>query len=148
VATSAASSVEEYLAELPPERAEVVDEVRRVVLEHLPEGVAEGMNFGMIAYEIPLERYPDTYNGQPLMYAALAAQKHHYALYLHSVYASDDIETKLRAAYSEAGIPLDMGKSCVRFKRLDQFLPEAIGEAVGACTVEEYIDLYERSRRR
>ncbi len=146
--TSRAASVEEYLAELPPERAEVVDEVRRVVLDHLPDGVVEGMNFGMIAYEIPLERYPDTYNGQPLMYAALAAQKHHFALYLHSVYASDDIEANLRAAYAEAGVPLDMGKSCVRFRRLDQFVPEAIGAAIAACSVEDYIDLYERSRRR
>jgi len=140
--------VEEYLAELPPDRAEVVETVRRVVLDHLPEGVEEGMNFGMIAYQIPLERYPDTYNGQPLVYAALAAQKHHFALYLHSVYASDDIAAELRAAYAAAGIPLDMGKSCIRFKRLDQFVPDAIGAALEACTVEGYIDLYERSRRR
>jgi hypothetical protein len=80
---SNATTVDEYVAELPADRAAVIEEVRRLVLEHVPAGIEESMNFGMIAYEIPLATYPDTYNGQPLMYAALAAQKHHYALYLH-----------------------------------------------------------------
>jgi uncharacterized protein YdhG (YjbR/CyaY superfamily) len=145
---SAAASVEEYLAELPPDRAVVIEEVRQLVLDNLPDGVEESMNFGMIAYEIPLQRYPMTYNGQPLMYAALAAQKHHYALYLHSVYASRAVEQRLRDAYAEADTKLDVGKSCVRFKRLDQLLPEALAEAIGAVTVEGYIDIYEASRQR
>lgn len=145
---SSAATVEEYLAELPPERAAVVDSVRRVVLEHLPAGIEEAMNFGMIAYEIPLDRYPDTYNGQPLMYAALAAQKHHYALHLHSVYTSGPVEERLRRAYDEAGVELDLGKSCLRFRRFDQFLPDAVGEAIGAMTVDEYLDHYEASRSR
>ena len=117
------------------------------MLDNLPDGVVETMNWGMIAYEIPLERYPDTYNGQPLLYAALAAQKHHDALYLHSVYSSDAVAERLRRAYGAAGKKLDVGRSCVRFKRLDQLLPEAIAEAVAAVTVDEYIDRYEASRR-
>ena len=144
--TSAAANVEEYLAELPPDRAEVVETVRRVVLDHLPEGVEEGMNFGMIAYQIPLERYPDTYNGQPLVYAALAAQKHHFALYLHSVYASDDIAAELRAAYAAAGIPLDMGKSCIRFKKVETIPYELIGELCGKMTVDDWVALYGKYR--
>ena len=104
---SKAGSVEEYIAELPPERAAVIEEVRELVLDNLPEGVEETMNFGMISYEIPLERYPETYNGQPLMYVALAAQKHHYALYLHSVYADQDVADALGEAYREADVELD-----------------------------------------
>jgi hypothetical protein len=145
--SSAASSVEEYLAELPDDRAEVIDQVRELVLANLPDGVVETMNWGMIAYEIPLDRCPDTYNGQPLLYAALAAQKHHFALYLHSVYSSEAAAERLRRAYDDAGMKLDVGRSCVRFKRLDQLLPEAIAEAVAAVTVDQFIDRYEASRR-
>lgn len=148
MARSAATNVEEYLAELPPERAGVIAEVREIVLANLPFGVEESMNFGMIAYEIPLSRYPETYNGQPLMYAALAAQKHHYALYLHSVYASGTVEERLRAGYEAAGKRLDMGKSCVRFKRLDQLERDSLADVIGAVSVDDYIELYEASRRR
>ena len=79
---SRAKTVSEYLAGLPPERCGVVEQVRDVILRHLPDGYVETMNWGMISYEIPLERYPDTYNKKPLSYAALAAQKRHYAVYL------------------------------------------------------------------
>jgi hypothetical protein len=146
--SSAASTVEEYLAELPPERAAVIEQVRELVLANLPSGVVETMNWGMIAYEIPLERHADTYNGQPLLYAALAAQKRHYALYLHSVYASEDVAERLRAAYDDAGMKLDVGRSCVRFTRLDRLLPDAVAEAISAVTVDEYIELYEAARAR
>ncbi len=144
---SSATSVEEYIAELPAERAEVIGNVRQLVLDNLPAGVEETVNWGMIAYEIPLERYPETYNGQPLMYAGLAAQKHHNALYLHSVYSSEEVEQALRDAYAEAGVKLDVGKSCVRFKRLDQLVPDALAAAISAVTVDEYIERYEASRR-
>jgi len=144
---SAAANVEEYIAELPPERADVVEQVRQLVLDNLPDGVEEAMNWGMISYEIPLSRYPDTYNGQPLMYAGLAAQKHHYSLYLHSVYSSEVVEQALRDAYAEAGMKLDVGKSCVRFKRPDQILPDALAESIRAVTVDQYIERYEASRR-
>jgi len=145
--SSAATSVEEYLAELPDDRAEVIEQVRTLVLANVPDGVVESMNWGMIAYEIPLDRYPDTYNGQPLLYAALAAQKHHYALYLHGVYASEEDAGRLQRAYDEADMKLDVGRSCVRFKRLDQLLPEAIADSVGAVTVDEFIRRYEAARR-
>ena len=145
---SAAASVEEYLAELPPDRAAVISDVRELVLDNLPDGIEESMNFGMIAYEIPLSRYPDTYNGQPLMFVALAAQKNHYALYLHGVYSSEPIAERLSDAYAEAGMKLDMGKSCVRFRRPEQLWTSAIADAIGAVTVEGFIDLYESARQR
>jgi hypothetical protein len=102
----------------------------------------------MISYEIPLSHYPDTYNGQPLMLVALAAQKNYYALYLHGVYSPEPIAERLRDAYTEAGMKLDMGKSCVRFRRPDQLLPRAIAEAISGVTVEGFIDLYESARQR
>lgn len=144
---SAAANVEEYLTELPPDRAVVISDVRELVLDNLPDGIEESMNFGMIAYEIPLSRYPDTYNGQPLLFVALAAQKNHYALYLHGVYSSELISDRLRRAYDEAGMKLDMGKSCVRFRRPDQLLTPAIAEAIRAVTVEGFIELYESTRQ-
>jgi uncharacterized protein YdhG (YjbR/CyaY superfamily) len=143
---SRAETVEDYLAELPTERAAVIEEVRDLVLANLPDG-EEAMHVGVISYEIPLSRYTHTYNGQPLMYAAVAAQKHHYALYLHSVYADEEVESALRDAYREAGIKLDAGRSCVRFKRLDQLLPAAVAAAIAAITVDDFITRYESSRR-
>lgn len=143
---SAATTVGEYIAELAPERAEIVADVRQLVLANVPDGVVESMNFGMIVYEIPLERYPETYNKQPLMYAALTANKNNYSLHLHGVYASTKVEQQLRDAYSAADMKLDMGKSCVRFKRLDQLVPAAIATAMQSVSVDHYIELYEASR--
>ena len=80
MASSSATTVAKYLASLPAERRKVVAAVRKMVLKHLPAGYQETMGWGMICYGIPLETYPDTYNGQPLCYTALAAQKNHYAL--------------------------------------------------------------------
>ena len=80
---SNAKNVAEYLDELPDERQEAIEEVRQVILENLPDGYREAMDYGMIVYVVPLEVYPDTYNGQPLMYAGLASQKNHMAVYLN-----------------------------------------------------------------
>lgn len=145
---SKAGTVEEYLEELPEERRAVVAAVRDVVLDHLPEGYEETMRWGMISYEIPLSRYPDTYNKQPLSFVALAAQKNHYALYLMSCYQDSESEALLRRGFEEAGKKLDMGKSCVRFKRLEDLPLEAVGRVVAATPPEAMIATYEASRRR
>jgi uncharacterized protein YdhG (YjbR/CyaY superfamily) len=147
MASSSAATVQEYLAELPPERREVVSAVRDVVLRNLPEGYREGMSFGMIGWGIPLERYPDTYNKQPLGYAALAAQKNYYALYL-SVYQDPQQETTFREEFAKAGKKLDMGKSCVRFRKLEDLPLDVIGWTIAATPPEELIRVYEASRRR
>ena len=146
--SSRAATVEEYLAELPPERAEVVAAVRATILDRLPPGYEETMNWGMICYEIPLARYPDTYNGQPLGVVALAAQKRHYALYLNAVYGSPALLEQLRAAYAAAGTRFDMGKSCLRFRDLDGIELDAVGDVLAGVTPEQFIAQYEASRSR
>lgn len=145
---SKAETVEAYLEELPEERRAVVAAVRDVVRENLPEGYEEAMRWGMISYEVPLARYPTTYNKQPLSYVALAAQKNHYALYMMSCYESSESEAMLRRGFEAAGKKLDMGKCCVRFKRLEDVPLEVVGEVVAATPVERMIETHEASRRR
>jgi hypothetical protein len=148
MAHSAAATVDEYLAELPEERRAVVSAVRDLVRRSLPDGYEETMNWGMISYEVPLARYPDTYNGQPLSYVALAAQKSYYALYLNCVYQSEERAAALTDAFARAGKKLDMGKSCVRFRRLDDLALDAIAGSVASTPPDAFIAAYEESRRR
>jgi len=143
---SDATSVTEYLATLPPERRDAIKEVRGEILAKLPEGFVETMNWGMISYEVPLERYPDTYNGKPLMYAALASQKNHMAVYLTGVYTNDTTRDAFLDAYRASGKKLDMGKSCVRFTKLENLPVELIGDAIASMSVDEFIDAYEKGR--
>jgi len=147
MAKSNATTVDEYLAELPPERREVISAVRQVIRQNLPQGYREAMNWGMISYELPLERYPNTYNGQPLNYAALAAQKNYYAIYLPTVYQDARQEKWFREEFERAGKKLDMGKSCVRFRSLDDLPLDLIGKVVASTPPEKLIAAYESSRR-
>ncbi len=144
---SKATTVEEYLQELPPERREVVSKVREIILQNLPQGYAETMNWGMISYEIPLEDYPNTYNGKPLGYLALAAQKQKYSLYMLGVYRDSKQEAKLKEGFKKAGMKMDLGKSCVRFRRLDDIPLNTIGELIASTPPKKLIDLYEKSRK-
>ena len=143
---SKAATPEAYIAELPPERQELVMRVRDLVNANLPSGYVERMSWGMISWELPLERYPDTYNGQPLVYAALAAQKSHTALYLNCIYASDERTQRLQQAYAAAGKKLDMGKSCIRFKKADQLAEDVLADAIRSVPVEDFVAEYEKSR--
>jgi hypothetical protein len=146
VATSDATTVQEYVNALPADRRAVVSAVRDVILANLPAGYREAMNGGVITYEIPLERYPNTYNRQPLMYVALAAQKNHYALYLMCVYQSADKQEWMKDQFHRAGKKLDMGKSCVRFRKLDDLPLDVIAQVVASATPDDYIAAYEASR--
>lgn len=137
-----------YLASLPAERRKVIAKVRSVVKKHLPKGYVETMNWGMISYEVPLSRYPVTYNKQPLMYMALAAQKNNYALYMTNVYADAGLRGKLEAAYKAAGLKLDMGKGCLRFKSLDDIPLDVIAEIVAATPVERRIATEESRKKK
>lgn len=145
---SNAHTVEEYLAELPPERRKALEELRRTILDNLPEGYEEVMNWGMITYQVPLERYPDTYNGRPLMYAALASQKRHMALYLSAIYMDEVERGRFEREYRESGKRYDAGKSCVRFRKLEDLPVKLIGRSIAAYQVEEFIDRVELGRRR
>lgn len=145
--SSKATTPTAYLASLPPERRKVIAAVRAVVKKRLPTGYVETMNWGMLSYEIPLSRYPDTYNKQPLMYVALAAQKNNYALYLTGTSADPALMAKLAAAYAAAGKTLDTGKSCLRFKTLDEVPLDVIGDIIASTPVERRIEVAEAARR-
>ncbi len=142
--SSDAETVDEYLAELSEDWREAVARVRDIVLANLPDGVVEVMNWGMITYEIPLATYPNTYNGQPLMFAALASQKRHMALYLHSVCADEGARDRFEQAYRETGKRMDIGKSCVRFRSLLDLPLDVVADAIAAVDVPTYLETYER----
>ena len=146
MASSSAETVEEYLGELPDERRDAIAEVREAILANLPDGIVETMAFGMIAYEIPLEVFPDTYNKKPLLYAALASQKNHMAVYLHSIYTNDQDSEWFAEKYRATGKKFDMGKSCVRFKKIDQLPVDLIGEAIAKVSLDQFLDYYRASR--
>ncbi len=143
MAQSKAQTVEEYLAELPIDRREAIVAVRKVILAHLPQGYEETMQFGMIGYVIPLERYPKTYNQQALQYAALASQKNYMSLYLMNIYGDKETQEWFTEQYRASGKRLDMGKSCVRFKKLEDLPIHLIGQAIARTTVAEFIKRYE-----
>lgn len=143
---SEAENVEEYIAGLPEGRREAIRAVRELILANLPEGYAEEMAFGMIGYVVPLERCPDTYNGRPLSYAALASQKNHMSLYLMSVYG--EAGEAFRERWAATGKKLDMGKSCVRFRSLDDLALDVIAAEIAANPVDLHIEHYEAAQRR
>jgi hypothetical protein len=144
--TSRATTVQEYLAALPPDRREAVEAVRRVILENLPAGFEEGLDFGMIGYHVPLSRYPGTYNGHPLAVAALASQKGYMAVYLTSVYGDPALKSWFEAEYARRGKKLDMGKSCVRFKSLDDLPLDLLGETIARVDLDTFLARYEAAR--
>jgi len=148
VVQSKAATPEAYLAELEPERASVISAVRDMVNAALPAGYVERMAWGMIGWEVPIEVSGPTYNGQPLSYAGLAAQKNYNALYLNCVYTSEERTRRLKQAWAAAGKTLDMGKSCLRFKRLDDLALDALRDEIASTTPEQFIAIYETSRTR
>jgi len=148
---SKAKTVEAYLAELPEDRREAISAVRDVIRENLPEGYAEGMAYGMIGYHVPHEVYPAGYHcdpKQPLPFAALASQKNHMALYLMCVYGDAGTEAWFRKEWAATGKKLDMGKSCVRFRKLADVPLAVVGRVIRRVPVEEYVARYEATLRR
>lgn len=136
---SKAATVDEYLSELPDERRNAIGKVRQTILDNLPQGYEEAMNWGVITYQVPLETCPDTYNGQPLMYAALASQKNYMAVYLTGIYMSDEARSRFEAAYKATGKRLDVGKSCVRFRKLEDLPLQLIGESIASEDIEGFV---------
>jgi hypothetical protein len=142
----AAASVTEILAALPPERRAALAQVRDVIRKHLPRGFEEAAASGMITYQVPLSRYPDTYNGQPLWLAALANQKHYMSLYLMSAYGDPAILADLKAGFQAAGKKLDMGKSCVHFRSADDLPLDVIGRIIGRISVDAWVAMAEAAK--
>jgi uncharacterized protein YdhG (YjbR/CyaY superfamily) len=125
---------------MPPERRLAIEKVRQTILENLPEGYEEALNWGMITYQVPLEVYPETYNKKPLMYAALANQKNHMAVYLTGIYMDETLNQDFEEKYRQTGKRYDVGKSCVRFRTLDDLPLELIGESIKAIDMQEFIE--------
>ncbi len=149
---SKAATVSAYLESLPPDRREAIDAVRKVILANLDKDLAEGMTYGMIGYFVPHTIYPAGYHcdpRQPLPYAGLASQKGHMSLYLMSLYGAGlpgpatDLQNWFRAAWAKTGKKLDMGKACIRFKKLADLPLDLIGEAIRRVPARTYIDTYE-----
>jgi hypothetical protein len=136
---SHAATAEEYLEQLPEDRRTALSTVRDVINKHLPEGYVESMDWGMIAWNVPLELEPDTPNGKPLCYAALASHKNHMSLYLMGLYTDGPELAWFRERYDDNGVKLDMGKSCVRFKRLDDLMLDVLGDTIAMIPVDEFV---------
>lgn len=136
----------EYLAALAPDRRAVLEPVHDVVQAAVPAGFERTVEFGMLSWVVPLSRFPDTYNGRPLAYVSLAAQKRHCSLYLMGLHTSTERELAFRQRWTAEGRTLDMGKACLRFRRLEDLDLGLVAEAVASPGVEEYLQLCARAR--
>jgi len=145
---SKSSTVAEYLAELPEDRRQAIEAVRQVVLKNLDKDYEEGIQYGMIGYYVPHRVYPAGYHcdpRQPLPFAGLASQKNYMSLYLMCTYGNTDHAKWFQEAWAKTGKKLDMGKSCVRFKKLDDLALDVIGEAIRRVPAKKYIEYCEKS---
>jgi len=145
--TSNAATVEDYLKSLPADRRVAINAVRQVILAHLPQGYEECMSYGMIGYVVPHRLYPAGYHCDPklpLPYANLASQKNHMALYLMTVYGDPATAQWFRKAWQAAGKKLNMGKCCVRFKKLEEVPLEVVGQVIARVPVANYIARVEK----
>lgn len=145
---SKATTVADYLAELPADRRKTISKVRAVIRKHLPKGYEETIGYGMICYSVPLSVFPDTYNGRPMCYAALAAQKHYCAIYLMNVYGDTATAKAFRDGFRKAGKKLDMGKSCVRFRTADDLPLDVIGRTIAGTPLNAFLAMYEKAKKR
>ena len=136
----------QYIASLPADRAKTIATVRALVNKHIPRGYDECIVWGTIGWTIPLSRYPDTYNKQPICYVALASQKNYCSLYLMGAFWNANQLEHLKAEFKAAGKKLDMGKCCVHFQSPDDLPLEAIGKLISAISSEQWIEMYEQSR--
>ena len=137
---------EQYIAALPAERAKTIATVRAFVNKHIPRGYEECMVWGTIGWTIPLSRYPDTYNGQPILYVGVSSQKNYCSLYLMGAHWSAKQLEELKAVFKAAGKKLEMGQCCVHFERPEDLPLEGIGKLIAGISSEKWIEMYEESR--
>ena len=142
---STLKTVQEYLDNLLHDRRIAIDKVRDVILKNLPEGYEEVMNWGMITYQVPIAVKPDTYNKKPLMYAALASQKNHMAVYLSNIYSNEEKRQTFEEEYRATGKRYDTGKSCIRFRKLEDLPLDLIGREIASTSVEQFVGVYDRA---
>ena len=143
---------DDYMASLPEDRKQVIGKLRKLAAKHLPKGFKETMSYGMIGYVVPHERYPDGYHCDPelpLPFLNFASQKNHVAVYHSGVYADKALFDWFVAEYpNHASRKLDMGKSCIRFKKMDDIPYELLGELFEKMTPDQWIALYEKNVKR
>ena len=145
-------TVEEYIEALPEDRKAMIEKLRNVILDNLPEGYEEQLSYGMIGYIVPLSRYPQGYHakeGEPLPFISLASQKNYIALYHMGLYGKPELEEWFVKEYSNR-VPtkLNMGKSCIRFKNPDHIPYDLVAELCQKISVDELIRIYEESLKR
>ena len=139
-------SVADFLSTLPADRRHEVERVRRVIRTHLPPGYVETLAKGMIVYEVPAAIYPDTYNGHPLWYVALASERRYLSLHLMAVYGSPALAKRLQDGFAAAGKELKMRKACINFKRADDLALDTVGEIVAAVPLETWVNIAKSAR--
>jgi hypothetical protein len=149
---SDAKTPDQYIAELPEDRRRVIEKLRKVSLDNLPAGFKEGMGYGMMGYDVPHEIYPNGYHcdpKQPLPFFGFASQKNTVNLYHMGIYADKKLHDWFVSEFPKhSKARLDMGKSCVRFKKLDDIPYDLIGQLLTKVTVEEWIAMYEKGLKR
>ncbi|MDO9275132.1 MAG: DUF1801 domain-containing protein [Lutibacter sp.] len=144
-----ANTPDEYINKLPDDRKQVMNKLRKTILDNLPKGFVETLNYGMIGYVVPHSMYPKGYHCNPklpLPFMSIASQKNFIAIYHMGLYANQKLLNWFLQEYPKYGnTKLDMGKSCLRFKKMDQIPFELIGELSKKVTVKEWIETYEES---
>lgn len=146
---SKAATVAQYLAELPPDRRTAIEAVRKVILKSLDKDFEEGMQYGMIGYYVPHRVFPAGYHcdpKQPLPFAGLASQKSHMSLYLGCIYGQGFEAVRFQQEWAKTGKKLDMGKACIRFRKVDDLALEVIADAIRRTPAKKYIAQYEAAR--
>jgi uncharacterized protein YdhG (YjbR/CyaY superfamily) len=146
---SAANTPEEYIKNLPDDRKQVMNTLRKTILDNLPKGFKETISYGMIGYVVPHSMYPDGYHCDPklpLPFMSIASQKNFIAIYHMGLYANQKLMNWFLQEYPKhCDTKLDIGKSCIRFKKMDQIPFDLIGELSKKVTVKEWIATYEES---
>ncbi len=149
--TSKATTVEEYLSELPEDRRVAVEAIRNEINKNLPKGYEEGIQYGMIGWFVPHSIYPSGYHcdsKQPLPFMSVANQKNHIGFYAFCIYTDNEVKDWFLSEYEKTGLKIDMGKSCVRFKKLDKIPFSLIGQVAAKVPVDKFIAAYEEAKAR
>lgn len=147
-----ATSFDDYVSKIPEERQEAFKQLIHTISTNLPPGFSEGISYGMIGWDVPLSTYPDGYHctpGSPLPFLGLASQKNFVALYHMGIYADNELHDWFIGEYPKySKRKLDMGKSCIRFKKVEDIPFELIAELSTKMTVDRWIDLYEKNYKK
>ena len=144
--TDVPQDVEHYLAGIPGERGDALRAVFDATSAAMPDGYELGIHWKMPTWVVPLSLYPDTYNKQPLAFAAIAAQKNYNSLYLMGLYSDSVEDAEFRREWAETGLKLDMGKSCLRFRTVADVDLGIISRTIASTPVDRFVAIYERSR--